>query len=427
MRVAKAHLWVVLSNWLSRVISIIIQIITIPLLTDKLGQEGFAVYALICSLAAWYGLTDMGLGKSLQNFIGECQAKQERFSPYVGAVAVLLLFGLVFFSFFLWFGADLIAGFLLSGFGFIDSKQAKYLIIVSGILFFGYMLGLVTIQAFYAVGKGVYANLLSIICNCMFFVFLHETNTNDSFNRLLSCVIAYIGPLCLTGTLAYLFLIFRYASFERQKINGILAVLWRRSYRFSLLSFLSILILNADYIIMTQTLNSNDIAEYNLLYRIFWVGMSFYQGMLSAVWPLLTQWAVNKEWSRFLRAIFGHIGLGILGVIIMSSALWYFLPTILQLIAPTFAVSIKAITVILFGAYISLRIWCDTFSTALQAMSSLSSLLLWLPLQALISIGAQYAFSSRYGMEGILYGLICSFLLTMAWVLPIKIFRETKK
>jgi hypothetical protein len=40
------------------------------------------------------------------------------------------------------------------------------------------------------------------------------------------------------------------------------------------------------------------------------------------------------------------------------------------------------------------------------------------PIQALISIFGQIYFAKIYGVDGILYGLILSFLLTVTWGLP---------
>ena len=185
----------VLSNWLSRLISIGIQLVSIPMLTTKLGQEGFAAYALIISLLAWYGLTDMGMGKSLQNFIGECRAKKEDFASYIAVSAAFLFFLISIFILVLLTLSAEIGDFLLSRFEFISPDEAKTIILISGILLLGYMLGLVTTQALYALGYGVYANLLTIICNSAFLVLLFLINQRGDFDTLFMC----IGIRCSIG------------------------------------------------------------------------------------------------------------------------------------------------------------------------------------------------------------------------------------
>jgi len=104
------------------------------MLTTKLGQEGFAAYAIIVSLASWYGLSDMGMGKSLQNFIGECKAKKEDFASYIAVSAVFLFFLIFIFILVLLTLSAEIGDFLLSRFEFISTGEAKTLILISGIL-----------------------------------------------------------------------------------------------------------------------------------------------------------------------------------------------------------------------------------------------------------------------------------------------------
>jgi O-antigen/teichoic acid export membrane protein len=416
----------VLSNWLSRLISIGIQLVSIPMLTTKLGQEGFAAYALIISLLAWYGLTDMGMGKSLQNFIGECRAKKEDFASYIAVSAAFLFFLISIFILVLLTLSAEIGDFLLSRFEFISPDEAKTIILISGILLLGYMLGLVTTQALYALGYGVYANLLTIICNSTFLGFLFLIDQRGNFDTLFLCVLAYVAPLGAVGLISYAAFVIRYWKFKGINFKSTLSKLWKRAYKFSLYSFMSTLVLSTDYIIMSRTLNPNDIAIYNILYRIFWVGMSFYIGLLAAAWPLFTGWAALQQWDKFKKALRAHIAIGFIGVALMTLTLFYLLPYIIKFLAPKFELEIQMGTIAVFGAYIALRIWSDTFSTALQTMSNLSTLIKCLPLQVLISISAQYVLSLRFGVNGILYGLMASFVLTTAWILPLKVYRLTR-
>ena len=54
----------------------------------------------------------------------------------------------------------------------------------------------------------------------------------------------------------------------------------------------------------------------------------------------------------------------------------------------------------------------------LQSVGDMSAFWKWVPVQAFISIVAQYLLARRWGIEGVALGLILSFLLTAAWVLP---------
>ena len=417
--------WTVLSNWISRLISIGIQLISIPILTTKLGSDGFAAYALICSLAAWFGLTDFGTGKSLQNYIGEGRAKEEAFGGYVTAAAIVLVLGISFLSTGFYFFYGYIAKFLFGNFRFIIHEQQQQLIIVCSVLYFGYMLGLVATQALYALGKGIIANIITIVNNACFIVALIQLNESDKFLSLEYSVIAFVGPQCIFGVISFFGVIITNASFKNVKIIKSIRRLINRGFKFSILSVLTISALNVDYIIMARTLRPDQITEYNILYRIFWVGMTFYQGLLASYWSLFTAWISRNEWLKVFKTIKHSILLGVGGVIAMTIVLINALPFVLNLVAPGFKIVVNTANVYLFAAYIIIRIWSDTFITVMQACNRFKLLLYMLPLQALISIVGQYYLSKQFGMVGILYGLIASYLFTVSVISPINL-RKTR-
>ncbi|QWF70047.1 MATE family efflux transporter [Methylomonas paludis] len=412
--------WTVLSNWISRIISIGIQLISIPILTTKLGADGFAVYALICSLAAWFGLTDFGVGKSLQNYIGEGKAKQQLFGEYVAAALIVLILNVGFFSALLYYFYEYAAKFLFGSFKFIDNEQQQELIIVCTVLYFGYMLGLVTTQALYALRKGIVANILTVFNNLFFVIALTQINESDKFLSLEYSVVAFIGPQCVLGVISFIGVVISNAVFRGVDINRAVKNLLYRGIKFSMLSIMTITVLNVDYIIMTRTLRPDDISQYNILYRIFWVGMSFYQGLLAANWSYYTARAANSEWRIILKSIKTTITFGVFTVSIFGASLYFLLPYVVKIIAPNLNVAVESSLVAWFSFYIIIRIWCETFSTVLQSISKLGVIIYILPIQALVSILSQYYLSIELGVKGILIGLILSFVVTMVWILPLK-------
>jgi len=76
-------------------------------------------------------------------------------------------------------------------------------------------------------------------------------------------------------------------------------------------------------------------------------------------------------------------------------------------------------TIALFGFYYCIRIWTDTYSMLLQSMSKLKIFWIYVPIQGIISFTAQYLCAIKFGLNGIIIGLITSFLFTAVWVLPL--------
>jgi len=65
-------------------------------------------------------------------------------------------------------------------------------------------------------------------------------------------------------------------------------------------------------------------------------------------------------------------------------------------------------------------------AVALQALSEVGIFLKVVPLQALLSIGLQWTLAHRLGLNGILLGLILSFVLTVVWILPMTLRRRIR-
>jgi hypothetical protein len=98
-----------------------------------------------------------------------------------------------------------------------------------------------------------------------------------------------------------------------------------------------------------------------------------------------------------------------------------------RILAPGSGIAVSATLIVGFGIYYSIRVWTDTLAIVLQSMTKLLPLWLSVPVQAALSIGVQWYCVPRYGLYGVLAGLIVSFVLTVAWVFPLVIRREARR
>ena len=72
---------------------------------------------------------------------------------------------------------------------------------------------------------------------------------------------------------------------------------------------------------------------------------------------------------------------------------------------------------IFFGVYVCMRVWTDTYTTALQASNRMKVFLLQTPIQAVISIIVMLLLA-RFDLIGIMIALILSYILVPCWVVP---------
>ena len=109
---------------------------------------------------------------------------------------------------------------------------------------------------------------------------------------------------------------------------------------------------------------------------------------------------------------------GMLFMIIFTGFIVVFGEYIYRYLIRNIEVNISPVLVVIFGLYFLIRVWTDTFTMILQAGNNLKPLLTIVPIQAFVSVSLQIFLSMKYGVYGLLMGLIISFLCTVFWYLP---------
>jgi hypothetical protein len=96
----------------------------------------------------------------------------------------------------------------------------------------------------------------------------------------------------------------------------------------------------------------------------------------------------------------------------------------MHILAPRTNLTLPITVIILFGIYAVIRVWTDSYAVALQSQNQLKIFWIYVPIQAILSFFGMYFFSLHYGLNGILTGLILSFVLTASWILPVSYFKR---
>lgn len=423
----KPHLRVALSNWLSRAGSVTAQLLALPVLTSILTTSEFATYAILISFMAWYQLTDLGFGNSTQNTISELLA-QNKSSSHIIATACTLGFSILIIG----MTALLPLSWILEKHFFAQatfntSHELSKIIWLSGTLFIGNTLGIISQKILYAINKGINANIINLVNSMIYLLLLWLTiRFGDPQHYLLSCVLAYTLPMGIIGIMTLGWIAYTYAQWNWCYIKQSFITLRGRAWKFWTFALLAAATLNVDYMIMSQTLNSKDIAAYNVIFRLFWIGMALYSGLLSATWPVFSRMGIQNDINGIVRLIQNYLIVALSIIFLFAIVLLFSMPLILAWITPNLSIQISSTTILLFGVYIALRIWTDTYAAVLQALSDINIFLTIIPIQAAISITMQWVLSKHFGINGILLGLICSFVFTVAWALPLKLKLKLK-
>ncbi|WP_067515009.1 MATE family efflux transporter [Endozoicomonas ascidiicola] len=418
------HIVVASGNCISKLITVAAQFISIRILIDLLGAEQYAVMALLLALPGWFLLCDFGVGASLQNYISECKVDNINFDDKIVAACISLVSILIILVGLIFLLSGFLGEFYLKPAVDLPSSQKTVLFFLSSI--FGVLggIGSVSYKILYALHKGYWANTLPAIMSLLSLITLTLIPPLIESNELLICIIIWLLP---NGIAPFaLFIFFGFKRFSRFPLAIVYFELWDRAKDFFLLAVFSTITLQVDYVILSQLLSGTDIVIYNIVSKIFILVIFCYTAVLSALWPVLTELLRLNKWDKVRNYIWRYIICGFAFVCIATAFIILVRGYVVNLLAPGSDIILPIGTLIFFGIYQLVRVWTDTYSVVLKSINKIKPFLVLVPVQALFSILFQIYGANNYGINGLVAGLIMSFIVTVFWGLPFAVNKQIK-
>lgn len=420
------HMLVAASAWGSRILMAALQFASIRVLMSGLGMEQYAIFALLIGLTGWFSLADMGIGVSLQNYISERRARGELYNDYIKTASGLVIILSVLLLILFYITSPYLSKGLLWQFGWLSLLEKNNLFFSAGILFIWAALGGISYKIWYAEQKGYFANIFPAIAALLGYLGIVIVNNFNFNNKLSISLIVFLAPnmFFAFGSLIYQ-VYFRSNKASSFDIN-IAKKLLIRAGQFWLFFLAGILVLQMDYVVISQFLKPADIVSYNVSTKIFGLVFFVYTSMLSALWPVFSEKIIEKKWDIVKINTKKYLIFGFIFIAINTIALAYFMPKIVEILSPKEIIHVEIKFIILLGLYFIIRVWTDTFAMILQSMNKLGPFWIYVPIQAVISVGLQCLLAPRFGLFGVVSGLILSFILTVAWGLPYAVKNHIK-
>ncbi|SUB28686.1 LPS side chain defect: putative O-antigen transferase [Yersinia pseudotuberculosis] len=413
------HLLTAFSSWGSRAVSSLTQILSIGYLIDILGEQNYAMFVLLSGLIAWGTIADFGLGYSLQNFISEQRSVNANYSEYIVASVSLMSIGFILLTFLLWPLSNLIVPFYLQGFDSEKVPDKAILLYTSLFIFSITYFGAVIYRVWFAENKGILVNIISASISLIGFlslIIISNANLGYSFYLI---IFSFLGPAAIIPFVLLFGRFFKEIKKCHRIRSDIIKPIVRRASGFLIFSILTTIIIQTDYIVMSQVLKPSEIITYSVLMKIFGIVFFVFSALLQALWPVCVEYRVQGKWVQLNNLIKLYILLGVIFVIACSIGFYIFRMEIIGMISHNLDPYVKWTIIALFCVYYILRIWSETFSMLLQSMNFLRPLWYLLPIQALLNLFLQWNLSKEYGMQGMLIGVITSFALTTVIFLPL--------
>ena len=421
------HHLVAASAWLSRIITAIAQLYSIRILLDFLGIDQYAVFVLLTGLTGWFMLADCGTGVSVQNHISEHRANNQSYDELIAAGGLLAIFFLFVTIVALYFIGPYVAPVLMKQFMFLAIAEKERLFFLSGTIAIATGIGGVSYRIWYAMQKGYLSNFVPAVAAVTSVLALAILKDTASENRLYLGLAAFMAPTALLPVAVLVLQIRRSIAVAGRPRRILAGLIMRRAFHFWIFSVLAAGVLQVDYIVIAQFLNSHDIAVYNISTKVFALVFFFYSALLFALWPVIAESIAKGEWGGVWRHTRQSIIFGFLIIIIGTILLIWLMPVAVSFLAPREAIDIPAGFILLLGAYQLIRVWTDTFAMLLQSMNDMAPFWILVPFQVVASVGLQWALVSRFGIYGAVWGLIGSFVLTVAWGLPLAVRRSYQR
>jgi O-antigen/teichoic acid export membrane protein len=416
------HIVVASSAWISRLISAPVQLLSIRVLMDNLGLENYAVFALLTGLMGWFLIMDGGVAVSVQNYISEARAKNQPYNDLIATSGLLALILLSITVVILYFVAPYIAPLFLKNFLFLSEAEKTRLFFITGSLSIAAGVGCIIYKVWYAEQKGYLSNIVPAFAAIVGLAGLLLVKYAPAEDRLLLSLVAFIAPTALLPLAA---MVVQQANQERKYLKGqipeVARRILKRGFHFWLFAVITTAVLNVDYIVMSQFLAPHEIASYFIATKVFGLAFFVYNAILFAIWPIFSEALAKRDWNIVGRHLKSALIFGLVFMVISTLLLIWLMPVAVGLLAPNESIVIATEFIILLGIYQLIRVWTDTFSILLQSMNDLKPLWMAVPVQILISLGLQWELVQRFGMYGVILGLIGSYVLTVTWVLPLAV------
>jgi O-antigen/teichoic acid export membrane protein len=424
--VLKPHLFVSATGWFSRIFVIAGQLISIPIFYHQLGLQEFAVFTVVTGLVSWYGLMDFGIGSALQNFISEYRAKEKNPAELLEKV-----FPLIVLLCFMVMGTILLLGVFLKNWllSKLHYDLSTFNFNCCLILYCWYFILLISSKIFFAYQKGFWGYFHQSIAYLVLILGMGIIHIFHIHFSLTGALYLWILPLFLSGLTGFIHAFWQAGAKMRFKwAQDFYQILFRRAIQFWLFSLSGSGVLAIDYLIIVKMLSAKSIVIYNIVNKVFIMMLYGYSVVLSALWPVLAEKYIQKT-SKSLKEAAKDIRLSIAGGMIymglMTIGMIIFKHQIVEVFRISQDIQLSISLLLIFGLYGLIRVWTDTYATALQARSLMKIFLIQTPLQALVAIPSMI-FLARYDLIGVMLALILSFVIIPAWVLPLQHYRTLR-
>ena len=407
----------VAAGWTARLTTAACALLNTRLLIELMGIADYAAVTIVLSLMPWVALMNLGTPNAAQNQISRLRAASDDVeaekqsavdTAFLAALALLPLGFLI---------ALPVTKILLSEHS--NLPVAWVAIICCGMVFNGFTL--VFNQVLYALHRGLWPAIAPAVQALLTSAGLALALWLDAQNPYWAAA-AVAAPMLVV----FLFSARQVGARPRLPKNwSRVRTLVFKSRGFLLFGAAAQATLACDYVIMAVLLPSDNVVQYNLTSRTFGIVLTLHTVLLAAAWTPMSDLYFRQQFGPLRSQVRNLLLSGSALAVAVALPLVFWMERIMLLLAGAYATALPFGLVISWLAYLGVRVWTDTFATALLSFNDLGTMIRCVVCQAGVSLAAQWFLGAAMGPTGIVLGITVSFLLTVAWVLPRRFLQLT--
>lgn len=400
--------------------SILISLMSAPIMLHHVNRADYGVLLTLTSIVGWVGMMDIGLGNGLRNKLPEMLAKgdlQGAKKAVSSSYAALTMYVGLLISIFLVSSSYIDWRNVLNS-PMSDAEEINGLAAVVFIAFcVQFLLGLI-VSILYAYQMPAANSLISFVSQVVTFIALivqvYIFKVSSVFQ--IGAVNCLIPPLIMLLATIFLFATklrevaptFKMIDFKY--VSGILSL----GVKFFILQIITIVIFQANSIIITRVVGPEAVVEYNMAFRYISVLTMFFNIMITPIWSATTDAYVRGDfaWIRKTLYLSRKICLiAIVGGILMT----IFSKQVYTLWLGKGAIDISYTTTALVCLYVSFEMLYKVYGTIINGTGKVFAQMVITGFIAICYVPLALLLGKILGLSGVLIANSAVFILNYLW------------
>jgi O-antigen/teichoic acid export membrane protein len=295
----------ILLSFIFRTVSIICNLIIVPVTLKYLDTYKYGVWLILLSIIGWFNVFDLGLGNGLRNKLAETLAlkQYEKSKIFVSTTyAYLLIIFAVFFILFLAINFFVNWNNILNS-SLIDEKEIDLLVFI---VFFTFLIRFV-LQIVNIIGMALQKSFIPDLINAIINVLTLLTVIIINFFSYSSLIIYGISisiiPIIvllffnLFFFKKYIFLKPSFKSINMKEGKDLMKV----GIKFFVIQLSALILFSSQNIVITQYLGPENVTKYNIVYKYFSIIIMLNSIIISPFWSGFTDAFVLRDYDWIKR------------------------------------------------------------------------------------------------------------------------------